>query len=99
MLISQSGYNASSISKQRMDGVSGVNSTLSVMASELTNGTQYTCGVLDLSTNNIVEYSSPATLLVQGEFLLVIIMEHGTIMAMIIAIFPVGQHYPVQVKT
>ena len=58
--------NISSSSTQRTDGESGENSTLYAMASELNNGTTFTCGVLDLFTNSIVNYSSPATLLIQG---------------------------------
>ena len=84
ILITQSGYDTSSVSgTQRMDGIHGENSTLFVMASELTNGTQYTCGVLDLSTNSIVEYSPPATLLVQGEFLVYFLYVTCTIVILI----------------
>lgn len=59
-------YNASSVSSQRTDGVNGENSTLTVLGSELTNGTQYRCSVLDQATTTIVNYSAPVTLIVQG---------------------------------
>ena len=59
-------YDASSVSSQRTDGVNGEKSTLSVLGSELTNGTQYRCGVLDQATTTIVNYSAPVTLTVQG---------------------------------
>lgn len=62
-------YNALilAVSTQRIDGVNGANSTLTVLGSELTNGTQYKCGVLDLVTTfSIVNYSALVTLKVQG---------------------------------
>ena len=59
-------YDASSVSSQRTDGIEGANSTLTVLGSELTNGTQYRCGVLDQATTTIVDYSAPVTLTVQG---------------------------------
>ena len=61
-------HNTSSVSVHRKDGERGENSTLSVLASQLNNGTFYMCGILDLSTNQIVNYSSAAILLVQGKY-------------------------------
>ena len=52
---------------QRTDGVTGENSTLTVLGNELTSGTQYKCGVLDLATTlSIVNYSALVTLKVIG---------------------------------
>ena len=59
-------YNASSVTSQRTDGVRGENSTLTVLGSVQTNGTQYRCGILDLATTTIAEYSALITLTVQG---------------------------------
>ena len=59
-------YDALSVSSQRTDGVNGEKSTLTVLGSELTNGTQYRCGVLDQETTTIVNFSAPVTLTVQG---------------------------------
>lgn len=59
-------YDASSLSSQRTDGINGKNSTLTVLGSEQTNGTQYRCGVLEQATTVIVDYSALATLAVQG---------------------------------
>ena len=59
-------YDASSVSSQRTDGVNGEKSTLTVLGSEQTNGTQYRCGVLDQATTTIINYSAPVTLTVQG---------------------------------
>lgn len=60
-------YGASSFSMQRSDGKDGENSTLRVLGTEVTNGTQYKCGLLDLQSNSIVNYSAPVSLDVQGE--------------------------------
>ena len=62
-------YNASSVSSQRTDEVLGQNSTLTVLGSEQTNGTQYRCGVLDLDTTRVVDYSAAVTLTVQGKYI------------------------------
>ena len=59
-------YNASSVSRHRSDGNIGGNSTLNVLASEVTNETQYVCGVLDTRTYLVVNYSAPVVLNVQG---------------------------------
>ena len=59
-------YNASSVSRRRSDGDIGGNSTLTVLASEVTNETQYVCGVLDTRTILVVNYSAPVVLYVQG---------------------------------
>ena len=68
-------YDASSLSSQRTDGINGENSTLTVLGSEQTNGTQYRCGVLEQATTIIVEYSTVATLAVQGIYDIVYIMR------------------------
>ena len=64
-------YDASSVSLQRTDEVDGENSTLTVLGSEQTNGTQYRCGVLDLATTpvTVVDYSAAVTLTVQGGYI------------------------------
>lgn len=59
-------YDALSASSQRTDAINGENSTLTVLGSEQTNGTQYRCSVLDLATTTIVNYSALVTLIVQG---------------------------------
>ena len=60
------GYNATSVVIQRSDGNEGGNSTLTVLGTEVTNGTQYRCGLLDLQTTSIVNFSDPVLLKVQG---------------------------------
>ena len=67
-------YDASSVSSQRTDAISGANSTLTVLGSEQTNGTQYRCGILDLATTTIANYSALVTLTVQGACIIHIIM-------------------------
>ena len=62
-----SDYNISFKSTSRSDGVDGDNSTLCVIATEVTNGTLYRCGILDIFSNVIVNYSVSAKLMVQGE--------------------------------
>jgi hypothetical protein len=57
----------SAVSTQRTDGVNGVNSTLTVLGSELTNGTRFKCGVLDYATISIVNSSSLVSLTVQSK--------------------------------
>ena len=59
-------YDASSVSSQRTDAINGENSTFTVLGSEQSNGTHYRCGVLDLVTTTIVNYSALVTLTVQG---------------------------------
>ena len=58
------------VSTQRKDGINGATSVLTVLGSELTNGTQYKCGVLNLTTISIVNYSTLVTLKVQGIILI-----------------------------
>ena len=60
-------HNVSFKSVSRSDGVSGDNSTLCVIATEMTNGTLFRCGILDIFSNLIVNYSASAKLMVQGE--------------------------------
>lgn len=60
-------HNVSYKSVSRSDGVDGDNSTLCVIATEVTNGTLYRCGILDIFSNLIVNYSASARLTVQGE--------------------------------
>ena len=64
------GYDASSVSSQCTDAISGVNSSLTVLGNEQTDGTQYRCGILDLATTTIVNYSALVTLTVQGACIL-----------------------------
>ena len=61
-------YNATSAGIQRSEGNEGKNSILTVLGTEVTNGTQYRCGLLDLQTNSIliVNFSDPVLLKVQG---------------------------------
>ena len=56
----------SAVSTQRTDGINGVNSTLTVLGSELTDGTQYKCGILDLATFSIVNSSTFVSLTVRS---------------------------------
>ena len=56
----------SAVSTQRTDGVNGVNSTLTVLGSELTDGTRYKCGILDFATVSIVNSSAFVSLTVQS---------------------------------
>ena len=62
-----SDQNISFKSVSRSDGVDGDNSTLCVVATEVTNGTLYRCGILDIFSNLIVNYSASAKLMVQGK--------------------------------
>ena len=56
----------SAVSTQRTDGVNGVDSTLTVLGSELTDGTRYKCGILDFATVSIVNSSAFVSLTVQS---------------------------------
>ena len=69
-------YDASSVSSQRTDEVDGENSTLTVLGSEQTNGTQYRCGVLDIAMTTIADYSAAVTLTVQGAWYIPIAICH-----------------------
>ena len=60
-------HNVSFESVARSDGIDGNNSTLCIVATEITNNTFYKCGVLDITTNLIINFSAPVKLTVQGK--------------------------------